>query len=427
MGRTTCKYLNLTSNDTLVSYLPLSHSAAQMVDVWMAMCAGACVSFADKNALKGTLTHTLREVRPTFFLGVPRVFEKIMEKMREMGKSAPAVKRVVASWAKKTGLERNKKRLEAEASGASANVEDFSYKWAKKLVFDKVKVNLGLDRTKCIGVGAAPISMESLEYFLSLDIPLLECYGMSETGGPHTGNRPGHHRLGSIGPSIGGCQTKIFNPDKDGEGEIVMSSRNIMMGYLFNEEKTKEAVEADGGWLHSGDLGMKMEDGYFKVTGRIKELIITAGGENVAPIPIEDTLKRELPCIANAMVVGDRRKFLSSLLTLKVEVDSETMEAKDDLTKAAKDWCQEEAGVQVSTLTEVLTPGKNNEKIMKAIQAGINRANNDAVSNAQKIQKWTVLPTDFSMAGDELGPTLKLKRHTVLKKYSAYIESLYDV
>lgn len=247
MARTTCKYLCMTSNDSVVSYLPLryvfqsdlilvelgfsvvyllkvkesvclqkapfciessghtlryfySHSAAQMVDVWMSMNAGACVSFADKGALKGTLVHTLKEVRPTFFLGVPRVFEKMMEKMQELGKSAPAVKRVVATWAKKTGLHRNKKRLEAEAAGAEASgANDLSYKWAKKLVFDKVKQNLGLDRTKCIGVGAAPISMESLEYFLSLDIPLLECYGMSETGGPHTGNRPGHHRLGSIG------------------------------------------------------------------------------------------------------------------------------------------------------------------------------------------------------------------------------------
>ena len=430
MARTTCKFLGVTSNDSLVSYLPLSHSAAQMVDVWMAMSAGATVNFADKNALKGTLVHTLKEVRPTFFLGVPRVFEKMMEKMQELGKSAPAVKRVVASWAKKTGLERNKKRLEAEASGSGASAEashmNLSYKWAKKLVFDKVKYNLGLDRTKCIGVGAAPIAMESLEYFLSLDIPLLECYGMSETGGPHTGNRPGHHRLGSIGPSIDGCQTQIFNPDKDGEGEIIMSSRNIMMGYLFNEEKTQEAIDSNG-WLHSGDLGTELDDGYFKVTGRLKELIITAGGENVAPIPIEETVKKELGCVSNAMIVGDRRKFLSCLLTLRVENDAETMEPKEELTQASKDWCQEVAKVKASTLREILSPGETHEKVMKSIQDGIDRVNSQAVSNAQKISKWTILPTDFSVPGDELGPTLKLKRHTVLKKYAPYIESLYQV
>ena len=216
-----------------------------------------------------------------------------------------------------------------------------------------------------------------------------------------------------------------------------------MMGYLFNDEKTKEAID-ENGWLHSGDLGTQLEDGYFKVTGRLKELIITAGGENVAPIPIEETIKKvqfqrgfkksenfiilqELPVISNSMVVGDRKKFLSALLTLKVECDPDTMEPKDELTKNAKDWIQEECNIKVSTVKEVLTPGEDHEKIMKAIQEGINRVNDQAVSNAQKVQKWTVLPTDFSVPGDELGPTLKLKRHTVLKKHSAYIESLYDV
>ncbi len=270
MARTCCEYLNMKANDSVVSYLPLSHSAAQMVDVWMTAASGATVSFADRNALKGSLVSTLKEVRPTFFLGVPRVFEKMMEKMLELGKSAPAAKRVVASWAKKTGLDHNKKKLEmgAAASGAGAtgstSKDPLSYKMAKKLVFDKVKANLGMDKMHTIGVGAAPISKECLEYFLSLDIPLFECYGMSETSGPHTGNRAGHHRLGSIGPSIHGCETKIFNADKDGEGEIIMSSRNIMMGYLFNEEKTKEAID-DEGWLHSGDLGCELEDSYFKV------------------------------------------------------------------------------------------------------------------------------------------------------------------
>ena len=198
------------------------------------------------------------------------------------------------------------------------------------------------------------------------------------------------------------------------------------MGYLFNEEKTNEAIDDDG-WLHSGDLGTQLDDGYFKVTGRIKELIITAGGENVAPIPIEECIKKELPCVSNAMVVGDKRKFLSCLLTLKVETDPETTEPKTDLTKSSKDWLLEEAKVTAANLQEILTPGETNEKVMKCIQEGIDKVNGQAVSNAQKIQKWTVLPTDFSLFGDELGPTLKLKRHTVLKKYSAYIESLYQV
>lgn len=275
--------------------------------------------FADRNALKGSLVSTLREVRPTVIFGVPRVFEKIKEKMIEMGKSSGGVKRVVADWAKRTGLEHNLKSLEGQAS--TSNSAGYAYPLAKKLVFSKVKANLGFDRCRILGAGAAPMPLDTLKYFLSLDMPLHECYGMSETSGPQTGNRPGQHRLGSVGPTLDGMKTRIAEPDPDGNGEIVMHGRNIMMGYLFNEEKTKDAID-DGGWLHSGDIGCEMSDGYIKITGRIKELIITAGGENVPPVLIEDTIKEELPCISNAMLIGDKKKFLSCLITLKVSFNS---------------------------------------------------------------------------------------------------------
>ena len=420
LARAMNKSLKIKANERLVSYLPLSHSAAQMTDIWLPISCGATINFADKNALKGSLIETWKEVRPQHLLGVPRVFEKIMEKMQDMGRNAPPAKRVIAKWAKKTGLEYNKRIL----TGQSTKGKDKAYKLAKKVVFDKVKYNLGLDCAKFIGIGAAPVSKECLEYFLSLDIQLCEGYGMSETAGPHTGNLPGFQRLGSIGPPFQGFKIKIENPDETGEGEIVMSSRNIMMGYLFNEEKTKEAID-ENGWLHSGDLGTELDNGFFRITGRIKELIITAGGENVAPIPIEEAIKKELNCISNAMVVGDQRKFLTCLLAFKVEADPETLEPTDKLTKAAKDWCIEEAKCEVHTLKEVLWPGLAHETIMAHIQRGINRVNLKAVSNAQKVQKWVVLPRDFSVQGQELGPTLKLKRHAVMTKYSSTIDAMY--
>ena len=177
---------------------------------------------------------------------------------QEIGKSASGFRKAVASWAKKTGLNHNLRAIEGIHSTG------YSYPIAKKLVFSKVKENLGLDRARILGVGAAPVSRETFEYFLSLDIPLFECYGMSETSGPQTGNRAGHHRLGSVGQSLDGCRTKIVEPDPDGNGEICMSSRNIMMGYLYSAEKTAEAIDEEG-WLHSGDIGCQMEDGYFKV------------------------------------------------------------------------------------------------------------------------------------------------------------------
>ena len=177
---------------------------------------------------------------------------------QQIGKSASGFRKAVASWAKKTGLNHNLRALEGHTPSG------YSYPIAKKLVFSKVKENLGLDRAEILGVGAAPVSRETFEYFLSLDIPLYECYGMSETSGPQTGNRAGHHRLGSVGQSLDGCRTKIVDPDPDGNGEICMSSRNIMMGYLGSPEKTAEAIDADG-WLHSGDIGCEQDDGYFKV------------------------------------------------------------------------------------------------------------------------------------------------------------------
>lgn len=200
-----------------------------------------------------------------------------------------------------------------------------------------------------------------------------------------------------------------------------MNSRGIMMGYLFNPEKTLEAIDPQG-WLHSGDLGVLDPNGVFRVTGRLKDIIITAGGENVAPIPIEEAIKRELPCVSNAMLIGDQKKFISCLLTMKVDIDAETMEPKLELTQQCQNWCFELTGTEVKTVTELIS----NKDIQKAIQDGIKRVNAGAVSNAQKVQKWTILPTDFSLPGDELGPTLKLKRQYVVDKYAQYINSMYS-
>ena len=170
--------------------------------------------------------------------------------MVQIGKSSGALRRAVAGWAKKTGLHHNLKALEAgavngiAAGGGTGTASDggahgYSYPIAKKLVFSKVKANLGLDRCRIAGAGAAPMTLGNLEYFLSLDIPIFECYGMSETSGPNCGNRAGEHRLGAVGPTLNGCRTKVLDPDEDGNAEVLMSSRNITMGYLNQEEKTK--------------------------------------------------------------------------------------------------------------------------------------------------------------------------------------------
>ncbi|NXH29959.1 ACBG2 ligase, partial [Myiagra hebetior] len=401
--------------EQVVSYLPLSHIAAQMSDIWSAMTFGVQVYFAQPDALKGSLVETLREVRPTAFLGVPRVWEKMEEKMKSVGMKSSAFRRKVASWAKGVGLQTNLKRM----NGCSEVPVNF--RLARQLVYRKVRKAIGLDRcTKCY-TGAAPITRDTLEFFLSLNIPVLELYGMSESSGPHTISLPHAFKLGSCGKELMGCHTLIHKPDRDGVGEICFSGRHIFMGYLNMEDKTKEAIDEDG-WLHSGDLGKHDKDGFLFITGRIKELIITAGGENIPPVPIEDAVKNAVPIISNAMLVGDKAKFLAMLLTLKCIVDAETGEPGDDLTPEALEFCQK-LGSKATTVSEIIR--SKDKAVYAAIQKGISAVNEGAVSNAQKVQKWVLLEKDFSLFGGELGPTMKLKRPVVAQKYQDQISQFY--
>lgn len=235
---------------------------------------------------------------------------------------------------------------------------------------------------------------------MSIDIPILEAFGMSEAAGAHTICTYESNNLNTIGMPLPGSKVKINEPDEQNQGELCLNGRNIFMGYLGSEEKTKEAMDSDG-WLHSGDVGTIDKKGFVYITGRLKELLITAGGENVPPVPIEQTVKNELTHISNAFLVGDKRKFLSILLTLRTEVDPETAAPMDQLQPAVQEWLKE-LGCPASTVTEVLNAGPD-KRLLEAIQEGINRANKKAVSNAQRIQKFALLPVDFSLQTGELG------------------------
>lgn len=402
------------NQEIIVTYLPLSHIAGQLIDIFGPMICGGTIYFAQPDALKGSLGVTLKEARPTFFLGVPRVWEKMQEAMLAVAKSNGAVTRSVAAWAKKVGLKGN----QAIMNGDSTPV---FFGLANRLVFKKVRLALGLDRCKICLSGAAPIMKETLDFFFGLNIPIFEVYGMSESSGPHTVATPSTFFITSVGKEFPGAKTLLADRDADGNGEICMGGRHVFMGYLNMEDKTREAIDSNG-WLHSGDIGKKDAKGFLYITGRIKELIITAGGENIPPVLIEDKVKECLPCISNCMLIGDKRKFLSMLLTLKTEVDTDTLEPKDRLIPAAVDWCKS-VGSQAKTVTDVI--GKQDVAVLKAIQAGIDAANKRATSRAQCIQKWSVLPRDFSVPGGELGPTLKLKRQVVTKMYAHTIDAFY--
>ncbi|XP_072834125.2 long-chain-fatty-acid--CoA ligase ACSBG2 isoform X1 [Pogona vitticeps] len=402
--------------EVVVSYLPLSHVAAQMIDIWLPITFGVQTCFAQPDALKGSLVETMREVRPTAFMGVPRVWEKMQERMKAVGAKSSALKRRIGTWAKVVGLETNMKRLKGSTD------LPFNYRLARSLVYKKVQKALGLDRCSKCYTGAAPITRDTLEYFLSLDIPIYELYGMSESSGPHTVSHPKAHRLTSCGKEITGCKTMLYRPDPDGVGEVCFFGRHVFMGYLNMEDKTKEAID-DEGWLHSGDLGKHDADGFLYITGRIKELIITAGGENIPPVPIEDAVKEVVPILSNVMLVGDRAKFLSMLMTLKCKVNPDSGEPEDDLAPDVIEFCRK-VGSQANKVSDIIRT--RDTAVYAAIQKGINAVNERATSNAQKIQKWVLLDKDFSITSGELGPTMKLKRPVVLEMYQHQIAQMYS-
>jgi len=402
-----------------ISYLPLSHIAAQMLDLHLpvhvtANCKeshGCTIHFARPDALKGSLSKTLATVRPTMLMGVPRVWEKIEESMRAKGAQATGMAKKIGGWAKESGAV-----YFASTQVGSAKQDKSTF--YNSLAYKKVRQALGLDRCAMCISAAAPISQDTLNYFGSLDIPIQEVYGMSECTGPQTSGLINYFRVGTVGVSLPGCELwvdhKADRGDKAGEGELCYRGRHIMMGYMKDVKKTQEAID-EKGWLHSGDLGAIDERGLVRITGRIKELIIGAGGENIAPVPFEYEVKRNLPAIANCMMVGDKRKYNTILLCPKVALDKDTGAPSSKLVAEAA------AVGSATTLEEVST----DPKWLEYIEKGLKAANKNAVSNAAHVQYFRFIP-DFSVPGGELTSTLKLKRQDVCKKHAELIESMYD-
>jgi len=399
-----------------VSYLPLSHIAAQILDIHVPMAVAGETWFAQPDALKGSLVNTLKEVRPTHFFGVPRVWEKIQEKMMATGQSGSALRKYIAQWAKAKGLE-------GSYSMQAGKGTPWGWWLADTVVFSKVKVALGLERCIYAATGAAPTSKETLDYFMSLNIPLHEIYGMSESTGCISINTIDKTRTSTVGVKVVDTEVKLDNKDAEGNGEICFKGRTQFLGYLKSPKETEECFDKDG-FIHTGDIGRFDKDGFLSITGRIKELIITAGGENIPPVLIEDELKKQLPIISNVMVVGDRRKFLGCLFTLKCDNNKEAVEGtyqlSDNLSKAVLSQL-DSIGSTAKTVKEAIS----DEKVRTLIQAGVDRYNKIATSGAQRVQKFEILEKDFSLEEGDLTPTLKLKRKVTAKKYEDIINKIY--
>jgi len=433
--------------ERILSYLPLSHVAGMMTDIIGPMLLTArtqgyqCVYFARPYDLKVmSFGDRLRAVKPTIFLGVPRVWEKVAEKMKAIGAQTKGIKKKIATWAKSKGLEHQK---ECQIGGTGAYPSNYAR--ADKLVLSKVKTALGLEQCKFGLTGAAPISKDTLEYFGSLGIQINELYGMSECTGATTISTDEAHLWGSCGWAVPGTEVKcfkvnpddinekkecdlvndVFNASESAQGEICFRGRHIMMGYLANpdlgpehvkeiQDKTAGAIDAEG-WLHSGDKGCISTQGMVKITGRYKELIIGSGGENIAPVPIENSVKKIAGGISNIMMVGDKRKFNVALVTLKAEGATGENPGTDNLLGDA---------LAVNSAVTTISAASKDEAWKAYITEAITQVNK-GLNPPSRIQRFSILPADFSVETEELTPTLKLKRSVVSKKWNALIESMY--
>ncbi|HKH49865.1 MAG TPA: AMP-binding protein [Thermoanaerobaculia bacterium] len=387
-ARRVCEAYSVNAQDDLISYLPLSHIAEQVVSLHSPMAVGGCSWFAESIEKLG---ENLREVRPHFFFAVPRVWEKMQAGIQAAGAKNTGLKKKIATWARGVGLAGGR----AEQEGRPKPI---FYPVAQQLVFSKVREKLGLDRARVCSTSTAPISVETLEFFSSLGIPILEVYGMSECTGPATFSLPDAYHYGKVGRAIKGTEVVTVE-----DGEVMMRGPHIYLGYFKNEEATREALDSEG-WLHSGDIGEIDAQGFLKITDRKKELIITSGGKNIAPAIIESKL-RQIPAVSQAVVIGDRRNYLVALLTL-------------DPTRAADQ--AKAAGSPASTPEALATCPVFRQYLEKQIE-GVNAT----LARYETIKKFQILPRELSIDDGELTPTMKLKRRVVNQKFADEIERLY--
>ena len=375
---TTMRCLPGDSTDRALSYLPLAHVLERVVSHLRQLCTGCEVYFCPSVYQVMTL---VREVHPTYFTSVPRLWEKIYDGIRSRMDKVTGTRRVLRDWALLMGARRaaayDRGRKPSPWVQAQWNLAD-------RIVFSKIREAIGLDQVKICVSGSAPVSPDMLRFFYGLGIEILEGYGLTETTAPATVNRPGAARFGTVGPALPGVELRIA-PD----GEVLIKGNNVFQGYLKDEKATSEAL-ADG-WLRSGDVGELDQDGFLKITDRKKDLFKTSGGKYVAPAAMENTL-RGRPGIAQAVILGDGRPFVAALVTL----DQDSAEAKR---------------------------GKEDPSVTRMVDeaiAGVNRG----LSHPEQIKKWAILDTDF-VVGDELTPTMKVKRKRIAEKYRTEIERLY--
>jgi long-chain acyl-CoA synthetase len=381
-----CTTLTDPDVDTMISYLPLAHIAERMAGHMLNVYNGHRLYFAEDLASLGA---NVRDARPTFMFGVPRIWEKYQGgiEARLMG---GGIKGAIGRWALKQGDRAVEDLVEGRDPGRA-------YHLADRLALAKIREQLGLDRSRGLSTGAAPIRQDTLRFFWAIGLKLYEVYGQSEGCGPTSTNREGLARLGTVGPAIPGVEMRLAEDD-----EVLVRGGNVFRGYFKDPATTAETLDAEG-WLHSGDVGAIDADGFLRITDRKKDLIITAGGKNISPSNIEVALKSQ-PYIGNAVVIGDNRPFISALLTIDPEAVARLAEEVGEPAEPMR-------------LAESI-------RVHEIFQRGVD-AVNENLSNVERVKKFIVLSADLSMEGGELTPTMKVRRKVVDEKYGRQIEAIY--
>ena len=383
----------LRQDDAVMLFLPLAHSFAQDVKAaWVGL--GYRMIFAQST---DTLLADIGETSPTILPAVPRIFEKIYNAVVSGGMAKPGVAGKLFRWAMRLFEE----SVEARLQGRS--YDSLSLTLAKKLVFSKVKATLDQKlggKMRLFVSGGAPLSRKIAFFFDMLGFEVLEGYGLTETTGGATVNPPGRARIGTVGPPMPGCEVKIAS-----DGEILMRGPNIMKGYYNAPEATREMIEPDG-WLHSGDIGEIDPSGFVRITDRKKDIIVTAGGKNVAPQNLENSLKT-FPLISQAMVHGDKRKYLSVLITVNEET--------------ARKLLQDQGLTPPASYSDVAARPEIRAAVQKVLDAM-----NAHEPPYNQLKRFYVMDHDFTQESGDLTPTLKVKRKACTQRYQAILDGLYD-
>jgi long-chain acyl-CoA synthetase len=381
--------LDVSDTDVGLSFLPLSHAFERMV-AWVYLLCGVHVIFAESF---DTVGRDIGLVKPTIMTGVPRVYEKLHARVLEKGAAGSGPRAALFRWAVAAGVRKARATLRGKSAGA---LDRLQASLADRLVFERVREGLG-GRVRYLVSGSAPLGADVAEFFSAIGLPIVEGYGLTETAPILAVNPPEAPRVGSVGKSLPGVDLRIAE-----DGEILARGPNVMSGYYNKPEATADVLK--GGWFHTGDIGTIDEEGYLSITDRKKDLLVTSGGKKIAPQPIEAILKRS-PLVAEAILLGERRKFAAALLVPDFPALERRLKA---------------LGRPPGTREELVTRAD----VVSLYQEIVDSLNRE-LSQFERIKRIAILPAEFTIEAGELTPTLKVKRKVIEERWRETIEALY--